>query len=104
MFVLRQEDCQVECYIDLGKDSEGANLAAFRQLEARRLEIDAAFGEPLEWQELNDRRGCRICKTMGGGWRTAEVEWPALQDRLIGAMARLDQAFRAPIQDIKFAT
>jgi len=53
------------------------------------------------WQELPESRGCRICKLVEGGWRTPEDDWPALQDRLIDAMVRLERALKGPIHDLK---
>lgn len=100
-FSLTQESSRVECMIDMGKGSEEKNLAAFHTLLAQRDAIETHFGEPLDWQELNDARSCRICHTLTGGWKTPETEWPALQDKLIDAMVRLEGAFRNPILAIK---
>jgi hypothetical protein len=47
-----------ELYIDTGDAEE--NLALFRGLEGRSTEIEAAFGAPLDWLELPNRRACRI--------------------------------------------
>jgi Domain of unknown function (DUF4268) len=100
-FVLRQDESQVECYIDFGKGADDRNLAALRTLEQQKTEIEASFGEPLDWQELEQSRGCRICKVLEGGWKTPEADWPALQDCLIDTMVRLEKALRNPIRDLK---
>jgi hypothetical protein len=45
-------------YIDAGDGSK--NAAAFEALKADRSAIEAAFGEPLEWEPLESKRACRI--------------------------------------------
>ena len=99
-FVLRKEECRVECFIDLGKGNDERNLATLRALEMQRGEIEGAYGKPLDWQELPESRACRICDTMPGGWKTPEAEWPELQNRLIDAMVRLEGALREPIRNL----
>jgi Domain of unknown function (DUF4268) len=96
--VLNQYDSRVECYIDLGEDSEDRNLVALKALQQQKAAIESAFGEQLDWQELPEKRACRICKTWEGGWKIPENEWPGLQDRLIDGMVRLERALAQPIQ------
>jgi hypothetical protein len=95
--VVLQEDHRVECYIDLGKDSDERNLAALQQLKARCEEVERRFGAELEWQELEDSRACRICCSAPGGWKTPEVEWPRLQDAMIEEMVRFESALKPAI-------
>jgi hypothetical protein len=97
---LTEERARVECYIRMGKDSDDRNKAAFNALKGQRQQIEAAFGGPLDWQDLPDRIGCRICKDFEGGWRTPETEWPTLQDRLIENATRLEKALKTPIQNL----
>jgi hypothetical protein len=99
-FVLNQYDSRVECYIDLGEDSEDRNLAALKALQQQKEAIESAFGEQLDWQELPEKRACRICKTWEGGWKTLETEWPELQNHLIDGMVRLEKALAQPIQTL----
>jgi hypothetical protein len=100
VFVLNKQDSRVECYIDLGEDSDDRNLAALKALEQQRTAIETAFGEKLEWQELPDKRACRICRIWEGGWLTPEAEWPILQERLVEGMTRLEKALALPIQNL----
>lgn len=100
--VLVQNDAQVESYIRLAGGEE-QSMGAFKALLARKAEIEARFGEPLEWQDLPGRQGCRICKVLpGGGWRSPESEWTGIQDRMIDAIIRLEGALKKPIQELKF--
>ena len=41
---------------------------------------------------------CKIGVEFPGGSKTPESEWPALQDKMIDALIRLDAALRVPIQ------
>lgn len=98
---LTEDRARVECYISMGKNSEARNKAAFAALEARKEEIERNFGGPLDWQRLPDRLGCRINKDLTGGWKTAEGDWPDLQERMLAEMVKLESALRAPIQALK---
>jgi hypothetical protein len=98
--VLLREESRVECYIDLGKNSDEKNLAAFKQLEQQKQTIESAFGDKLDWQELEESRACRIYKFLKGGWDGPEAEWGKLQDELIDAAIRLENALKAAIQSL----
>ncbi len=98
--VLLREESRVECYIDLGKNSDEKNLAAFKALEQQKQAIESAFGEKLDWQELEDSRACRISKSLKGGWDESEAEWGKLQDELVDTAIRLEKALKAPIQSL----
>lgn len=97
---LREDGAKVECYIRLSGGKEQSE-AAFRALLARKDEIEARFGEPLVWEDLPGRLGCRISKELPGGWGVPESEWLSLQDRLIDNLARLEGALKKPIQELK---
>ncbi len=95
-----QDESQVECYITLaGSDDQGK--AAFHYLLSRRKEIERDYGGELDWQELEGRQSSRICTRFPGGWRCSEAEWPALQDRMIDSLIRLESALRQPIQEFR---
>ncbi len=64
-------------------------------------QIEAAFGEALDWEDLPERIGCRISKEINKGWLTPEAEWPTLQDQIIDMAVRLDKALKGPIQSLK---
>lgn len=97
---LTQNDGQVECYIRLPGGKEKTKLA-FEALRARKGEIEQKFGEKLDWQDLPDRQGCRICSELQRGWKSAEADWPEMQDKMIDALIRLESALRTPIQELK---
>jgi hypothetical protein len=47
-----------ELYIDFG--DEDVNLAALRALQEQQVAIEREIGEQLNWQDLQNRRACRI--------------------------------------------
>ena len=101
-YVITQDECAAELYIDRGKDGEEENKSIFDQLFANKDKIDAAFGEALSWERLEGKRACRIRHTQsGGGYRTPEEQWPALQDAIIQDMDRLEKALRPYLKQLK---
>jgi hypothetical protein len=64
------------------------------RLQEDRDAIEGTFGAPLTWQEKEGVRQCRVYHPVAGGYRSAEAEWPRIQDEMIGAMIRLDGALR----------
>lgn len=103
-YVVAQDDCSIDLYIDRGRDAEEENKSFFDQLQAHKTEIEQAFGDTLSWQRLETKRACRIRYTQsGGGYRSQEEDWPTLQDSLIDAMVRLDAALRPHLTQLNQA-
>jgi hypothetical protein len=99
-YVMREEESQVELYIDLGAGSDEQNLELFKQLEAHRSAIESAFGGELDWQELTNRRACRIRKVIEGGYRSPQADWPKIHEALVDSMIRLDKSIRPFVQKL----
>lgn len=94
-YVVHKHDAQVELYIDRGADAEQENMKIFQALETRRAEIEAVVGESLEWQQLQGKRACRIAKAVPvGGYRDERDRWPEIQNAMVDAMLRLEQALK----------
>jgi hypothetical protein len=55
---------RVEIYIDSGNADR--NTEIFEHYASRRPEIEAAYGAPLSWEELPNRRACRIADYRDG--------------------------------------
>jgi len=96
-YVVRQNDADVELYIDRGKDTEAENKVIFDRLAQSKEAIEADFGEPLEWQRLEGKRACRIKKDIDMGGYRDEEKWPQIQDAMIDAMIRLEKALKPHI-------
>lgn len=92
-YLIVQREGLVQLYIDRG-DPE-VNNRLFDQLLAKRQEIEQAFGGPLDWDRLEGRRACRIQHVIdGGGYRSPESEWPAIQEAMVDAMTRLERSLQ----------
>ena len=101
-YVATMNAASVELYIDKGKDADEENKAIFSQLSAAKEEIEDVFGGPLEWQELEGRRACRIKKSIdAGGYRDEEEKWPFIHDTLIDAMIRMEKALASQLRKLR---
>lgn len=96
-YSIRRHDSQVELYIDRGKDSEDWNKEVFDALYESKEAIEAEFGDTIEWQRLDNRRACRIMKTIDLGGYRDEDKWPEIHDAMIDAIIRLEKALRPHI-------
>lgn len=101
-YVVMQEECCAELYIDRGKDTAEENKQIFDELYDHHEEIDKAFGKELSWERLDSKRACRIRYTRsGGGYRSPEEEWPSIQDDIVRDMDRLEKALRPFLKKLK---
>jgi hypothetical protein len=104
-YVITQDECATELYIDRGKDSDEENKSIFEQLFAHKSEIDAAFGKSLSWERLEGKRACRIRYTeSNNGYRSTEEKWPVMQDVVIKNMDRLEKALRPFVKQLKLSS
>ena len=100
-YVVHKHGAQVELYIDRGQGGEQENLTILQEMQAHQAEIEAAFGEPLEWQRLHGKRACRIAKPIPrGGYRDDRARWPQIQDSMVDAMVRLERALKPHISQL----
>ncbi len=98
---IRRHEAIVELYIDRGPSSETENKSIFDNLHACRNDIEAVFGEPLDWRRLDDKRACRIQKVIKGGYRDDEQEWMTIHECMVDAMVRLEKALNPYITKLK---
>jgi len=92
---------KVELYIDFGNRRK--NKRIFDDLFENEVKINADFGDDLEWQRLDNKRACRIMKTLekDGGYRDEKIKWPQIQDAMINAMILLDKALKPHIDELR---
>ncbi len=97
-YVILKDRARVELYINRPNADE--NKRIFDQLFAHREEIEQAFGDSLLWQRLDQSRASRIAYyVMDRGLRHQE-DWPQIQEAMIDAMIRLEQALRPFLKQI----
>jgi hypothetical protein len=70
-------------------------------MPVRREVIEAAFGGSLDWQRRDNATISKIQKYIGVGRYADESKWETVQEGLIGAMIRLDRAFRPYISKLQ---
>ncbi len=97
---LTADTCKAECYINPPGGAQKCK-AAFHALLLRKDEIEAAFGDALDWQELPHAQSSRVCKLREGGWQSPESEWPEIQDWLIDRLVRLEKALKTPVAELQ---
>lgn len=88
-------EARVEVYIS--RPSAAENKLLFDRLEAQKNELDAVFGESLDWQRMDDRKACRIAYTEAFDCYPSE-NWPTITAWMLEHIRRLEAAFRAPLQ------
>ncbi len=72
-YVIRQHDAQVELWIGRGAERVEENKKIFDELYEHKAEIEKTFGNPLEWERLDQKDGCRIrARSNIGGYRDVE--------------------------------
>jgi hypothetical protein len=92
------DSARVELFIFTG-DAE-ANKRYFDRLYEHKEAIEQAFGAPLEWLRLYDKRASRIAYSIKKGRLRDEGTWPELQEAMIDAMIRLEKALAPHIRSL----
>jgi hypothetical protein len=81
------------------KDAD-ENKKIFDELYKRKQEIEADFGEELEWQRLENKIMSKITKTVINKGLDDVDDWPEIQDRMVDAMIRFEKALRKHIEQL----
>ncbi|HSU14133.1 DUF4268 domain-containing protein [Longimicrobium sp.] len=68
----RRRRFRLECYIDTGDGTSNTEL--FRQLHAHRDSLEAVIGSTLEWEQLDNRRACRVALYTSGSINDDSVD------------------------------
>jgi len=91
----------IELYIDRGKELEEENKKIFDKFYEHKDEIEKIFGDKLDWQRLENRRACRICKLYNNVGLNNKEKWDKLQNEMIDDMIKLEKAFGKYISTLK---
>jgi len=78
-------------YIDQG-DAE-INKQLFDTLAASRQDIEREFGEPLEWERLDDRRASRIALYRAGSIEDDEDTLTEIRAWMIERLLKIKKVF-----------
>ncbi|MBU1937177.1 DUF4268 domain-containing protein [bacterium] len=96
-YTITRHGAAVELYIDRGKETTEENKQIFDKLYKKKAEIEEIFGEPLNWQRLDERRACRISRSFENVGYLDEEGWPELIEDMIKKMIQLEKAFKSHI-------
>ncbi len=87
---------RAEIYIDLGDKEK--NKKIFWALKEKQSEFEKNFDEVLEWQELPDRRACRICIYFHKSGLFDQDHWNEIINFFCINLVKLRDVFQLPIE------
>jgi hypothetical protein len=87
---IRMNDSQVG--LRIRRDTSEESLSIFSKLYTEKESIEDAFGGPLEWLPMEDAKMCLIQHLIETGGLRDQERWEEIQDDMIDAMVRLEQA------------
>ena len=93
--IFNQKELRVEFWISRGSADE--NTFIFNELFKNKTAIDEAFGEPLEWLQLEGKKSCRIQFSCPADGYNKE-QWPEFMQWHLDHMTRLEKALKQPLQ------
>lgn len=82
---------RTEIYIDSGDGDE--NDRVFRLLRNEKEKIESEIGAALEWEELVDKRACRIALYRDGSIEDSSEELQEVHDWAVRSLLKLKQVF-----------
>ncbi|HEX9883480.1 MAG TPA: DUF4268 domain-containing protein, partial [Desulfobaccales bacterium] len=91
-YVVRRTDAKAEFYISTPDIK--LNLKRFQSILAKKEDIEASFGEPLEWDSKDSRKAQMIRSWTKLGGLENEDKWREIENDLVDRMVRLEKALR----------
>ena len=90
---------EIRVGLSLQNSQAEANTFVFEKLEAQKADVEAAFGHPLVWLELPNKKACRVqyARDVDG---YDKANWVEMIQWLLEHMTKLELALRIPLRDI----
>jgi hypothetical protein len=85
---VQRQRIYVDLYFYAG--AAGKNLARLEHLKAHQSLVEETFGDALSWEELDDRKACRV-GYYGDGSILDEDSWPRFQEWLVTTALRFSR-------------
>ena len=82
---------RAELYIDKGSVEENRHL--FEYLKSDKEQIEQGFGEPFEWEPLDEKRACRIAVYRPGSIEDSEEVLDEILNWAIDRLLKLKEVF-----------
>ena len=80
---------RTEVYIDLGE--VGMNKNVFDELAKQKAKFEAAFGEELSWERLDERRACRVATYRAGSIDETREQLKETKEWVIDRLLKLKE-------------
>lgn len=91
----------IELYIDT--PAADLNEHILRQFEADRTAIEKEFGDVLEFQDIPEKRACRIRYVMADDVDVMELDQDKVQNELINKMIKFEKVLKSRFKNIDFS-
>jgi hypothetical protein len=98
-YVINLNAARVELDIDCGDRT--MNKAAFDTLRSKQSVIEQAFGDALDWRRQDEYQASKISYRVVNHGLRDQTYWPTVQEAMVDAMIRLEQALHPHIQQTK---
>jgi hypothetical protein len=80
--------------INKGSKSKAENKALFDKLFSIKDQIEEEFGEPVFWERLDEKTGCRISTIISIGGYKDKDKWNEITDTIIIGMQKFDSKLK----------
>lgn len=87
--------------LEFGRANKDENKKLFDELLSQRSEIENKFGQPLNWERLDDNISSRISFNLDGVNVFNNEDWDKMFDFLTTNIIKLEAVFRQPLIKIK---
>lgn len=88
--------------LEFGRKNQDENKALFDELKKHQTEIEATFGQPLEWDRWDDKISSRVGFFKHGVNLFNKEDWPAMTAFIKEHIIKLELAMRTPLTKIKY--
>lgn len=87
--------------LEFGRPNKDENKKLFDELLKYKTQIETAFGQPLNWERLDDNISSRVGYTLEGVNIFNNDDWSKMMDFLTTNIIKFESALRQPLIDIK---
>ena len=94
--VILMDKARAEIYIDVGDKERNEHI--FQKLHEQKTTYNSKFSSELNWQELPDKRACRISIYYNDSGLLDEEQWNHVIDFLAENIAKLKDVFKHPLE------
>ena len=99
-FIILNSYAGCEIYLDRGKESRDLNKERFDSLFQRKEAIEKEFGQPFDWERLDEKRASRIAIRFPKMSLNDRDNWESMQEKLVESMIKLESVFRKYVKEL----